>query len=181
MDGEYLYFSAVYKRVRKTKKQIYKVVNLAKKKHPFERWYDRLLMRDGDIISAYAMEFVDWLEEVHYATGGTYLEREIKFYEKRIKQLEEELNIAPSQFKLKKCLLKDIPMYFDKDKSTIKRVIKKMRNANGGLFESLNDKGLILISPEGMLWLAQNCFRKKYLEYLEIYKRSLQKKKEELD
>ena len=104
----------------------------------------------------------------------------IEFFEKQIKRLESELNISPYQFKYNDTSLKDLRLYFNKSKNAIGRAVNEMQKHNKFSYKYIKD-GKVMISKDGVKWLAEKYFRKAYLKDLELYKLELQERKIKLD
>ena len=67
------------------------------KRHPLEEWVYSYLAPNGQYNSYLKLEFVEWLEEVHFNKDDYYLDAEIKFFKKQISRLEKELSIPPKE------------------------------------------------------------------------------------
>ena len=109
-------------------------------------------------------EGFDWLKEVYFNKTGYYLDLDISFFEKQIKQKEQELNLM---------------RMFNKSKTAVKTAISRMTKRTGINYKYILD-GEIIIKAAGVKWLYEKYFRLAYLEYLENYKLDLDKKVLEL-
>lgn len=61
-------------------------------------WINERLAPNGRWITQIDVECVKWLEEVYFNKSKYYLDLEIEFYEKRIKEIEEKLGVEPKNF-----------------------------------------------------------------------------------
>ena len=132
-----------------------------------------LCLKDSAIVD-------EWKERMHINKEKFYLDLEIEFFEKQIKRLESELNISPYQFKYNDTSLKDLRLYFNKSKNAIGRAVNEMQKHNKFSYKYIKD-GKVMISKDGVKWLAEKYFRKAYLKDLELYKLELQERKIKLD
>ena len=68
--------------------------------------------------------------------------------------------------------IKKLEKYFNRKESSIRKAISKMCKDGIENYKSYVD-GKLIISQEGVEWLCQNVFKRKYLELLEKYKMEL--------
>ena len=61
-------------------------------------WINERLAPNGHWITQIDVECAKWLEEVYFNKSKYYLDLEIEFYEKRIKEIEEKLGVEPKKF-----------------------------------------------------------------------------------
>ena len=64
-------------------------------------------------------------------------------------------------------------MVVDKSKDVIGVAVNRMEKRNDKSFKYIKD-GKVMINKEGVKWLSEKYFRKKYLSQLEFYKLELQ-------
>ena len=113
-----------------------------------------------------------WLIYVYFQYDKKQIDADVDFFEKRIKQYEELLEVIPKRLFTEDMYIDQLPEFFNRKKGTIKNniiKIKKYTNQNYIYYE--NDKRKI--SKEGIEWLCKNCFKQKYLDLLEEYKMEL--------
>ena len=163
-----------------TEVQLEEVIRRAGRRHPMEDWVHLRVSGNGDVVEYLKLEFVYWLKEVYFNKEKFYLDLEIEFFEKQIKRLESELNISPYEFKYEDTSLKDLRSYFNKSKNAIGRAVNEMKMQTNLSYKYLKD-GRVMITKEGVKWLAEKYFRKAYLKDLELYKLELQERKMKLD
>lgn len=99
--------------------------------------------------------------------------RKFNLNEKQVYRLENEFNIEHYEFKYEDMSLIDLRAYFNKSKNAIGVAVNRMeKRTNKSYKYTVN--GIVMISKEGVKWLAEKYFRKQYLKDLEIYKLLLQ-------
>ena len=113
-----------------------------------------------------------WIQNVYFKKGKKQIDLDIEFFESRIKEYENILNIKSKLLFTKDYYIEDLKKYFNRASSTIKKAIYKMLKANNNNFRYFKD-GKYIITREGIEWLCKNCFKQKYLEILEDYKMEL--------
>lgn len=124
-------------------------------------------------------EGFDWLKEVYFNKTGYYLDLDISFFEKQIKQKEQELNLSHKKKDYFDSSITDLMRMFNKSKTAVKTAISRMTKRTGINYKYILD-GEIIIKAAGVKWLYEKHFRLAYLEYLENYKLDLDKKVLEL-
>lgn len=163
-----------------TEVQLDNVIRRVGRRHPLEDWINIRVASNGDVVEYLKLEFVYWLKEVYFNKEKYYLDLEIEFFERQIKRLESELNIFPYEFKYEDTSLKDLRSYFNKSKNAIGRAVDQMNRQTNSSYKYFKD-GKVMITKEGVKWLAEKYFRKAYLKDLELYKLELQERKIKLD
>jgi len=124
------------------------------------------------------LEFVNWLKEVYFNKQGFYLDREIKFLEKQISDMENELNIPHFEKVYTYLNVKELEEYFNESNSSILKAIERMNKQIS--CKCYMDKKLY-IKPIGVKWLDQKYYRKSYIKELLDYKQKLNEKENKND
>lgn len=169
----------VQKDLNLTEVQLENVIHRMIKRHPLEEWVITRIANNGEKVTYFKLEFVNWLKEVYFNKNGYYLDLDINFFEKQIQRLESELNISHFNFEYKDLSLRDLRSYFDKSKNAIGVAVNKMNKMTNSAYKYI-ENGSVMISKEGVKWLTEKYFRKAYLKDIEIYKLELQKRKIQL-
>ena len=143
------------------------------KRHLNEDWIIKYLASNGEWVTYLKLELVEWLKNVYFNREKFYLDAEIDFFKKQILRLEDELNFSHSEFEYEDIALKDLREYFNKSKNVIGVAVNRMEKRNDKSFKYIKD-GKVMINKEGVKWLSEKYFRKKYLSKLEFYKLELQ-------
>ena len=154
-------------------KQFKRIEKKMIKRHPLEFWIDERIAQNGSKVVYIKLEFVEWLEEVHFNKDKYYLDAEIKFFEKQVFRLENELNIEHYEFKYDDMSLVDLRTFFNRSKNAIGVAVNRMEKRTNKSYK-YTANGTVMISKEGVKWLSEKYFRKQYLKDLEIYKLLLQ-------
>ena len=168
----------VQKNLSITEKQLDLAIDRMIKRHPLENWIQKRIANNGEVNVYLKLEFVNWLNEVYFSKEY-YLDAEIRFFEKQISRLEEELNISHKELDVKDMSPKELSIYFDKSINTVHKGIERMRK-RAGIEPDWFKNGRIIVPKEGVIWLSKNYFRKAYLNEIELYKLELQKYKRKL-
>lgn len=121
-------------------------------------------------------ECVDWLKEVYFNKEEHYLTSEIKFYKKKIYDLENELGIDHKRNKYVSHSLRFLPYFFGKSVSAIHVALHRMKKVFPYSI-TFEDDGIICVKQEGVRWLYENYFKRDYLKELEEYKWELEIRK----
>lgn len=98
----------VLKNFNLNDKQFKKIEKKMIKRHPLEFWIDERIAQNGRKVVYIKLEFVEWLKEVYFNKDKYYLDAEIKFFEKQVFRLENELNIEHYEFKYNDMSLVDL-------------------------------------------------------------------------
>ena len=151
-----------------------KAINIMLEKHPSCRWRSERIKNRKYLI---LIEGYYWLRFVYFQKEKSLVDADIEFFENRLKQYEELLKVDFNKNwwnedmdveQLKKYFQK----YFQKKKSSIRKLIKKMCDNHFEKYKSYVD-GKIVISSNGVEWICKNGFKEKYLKLLEEYKMQL--------
>lgn len=165
----------VEKDLHLTHKQLDRAIQKMKERHPKENWIYIRRPANNQITEYCSLEFVAWLKEVYLVKNKFYLDLEIAFYEKIIKEIETELNIPHKEIIYRDMNKKELMDFFKKNSSNIEIAISKMCNRyNKDLKYISNDT--IMIKADGVKYLNEKYYRKDYLTYLEDYKHELEVK-----
>lgn len=143
------------------------------KRHPLEYWIQERITPNGCKVVYIKIEFIEWLKEVYFNKDKYYLDAEIEFFEKQVLRLEHELNIEHYEFKYEDMSLIDLRTFFNRSKNVIGVAVNRMEKRTNKSYKYIAN-GIVMISKEGVKWLAEKYFRKQYLKDLEIYKLLLQ-------
>lgn len=121
-------------------------------------------------------ECVDWLKEVYFNKEEHYLISEIRFYKKKISDLENELGIDHKRDKYESSSLRFLSYLFGKSVSSIHVALHRMKKVFPYPI-TFEDEGVICVKEEGIRWLYENYFKRDYLKELEEYKWELEIRK----
>ena len=135
--------------------------------------------REFENMSKEEQEKIDYLIDDIDDETGYYLDLDISFFEKQIKQKEQELNLSHKKKDYFDSSITDLMRMFNKSKTAVKTAISRMTKRTGINYKYILD-GEIIIKAAGVKWLYEKYFRLAYLEYLENYKLDLDKKVLEL-
>lgn len=116
-----------------------------------------------------------WLIFVYFQKEKKSIDADIEFFETRIKQYEELLNITPKMLWNDDMDISSLIDYFERSEETIKIRIKQMKKETNYNYTYYDGK-IKMISKEGIEWLCKNFFKQKYLDILEKYKMELTEK-----
>lgn len=137
-------------------------------KHPNCRWKITKEKRNKCYI---LIEGYYWLKFVYFQKGKSLIDADISFFEDRIKQYEELLNLNSKTLWNEDLKLSELEKYFDRSYESIRKAISKMLKINKNFWYLNNNQ--YYISKYGIEWLCKNCFKHKYLSLLEDYKMEL--------
>lgn len=151
------------------KKAIYVMIE----KHPTCRWRsEKITSRKYYIL----IEGYAWLLDVYFQKEKTLLDADIDFFEDRIKQYVDLLEIEHKENWWNEDMdIKQLCEYFNRKDITVRKAIKKMCDSGMNQYRTYID-GKVVICKEGIEWLTKNIFKNKYLELLEKYKMELTEK-----
>lgn len=151
------------------KKAIYVMIE----KHPTCRWRsEKITSRKYYIL----IEGYAWLLDVYFQKEKTLLDADIDFFEDRIKQYVDLLEIEHKEnWWNDEMNIKQLCKYFNRKDITVRKAIKKMCDSGMNQYRTYID-GKVVICKEGIEWLTKNIFKNKYLELLEKYKMELTEK-----
>ena len=155
-----------------TYKDLVYAINVMDKKHICCRWKFKRYRRRREYV---LIEGYYWLVNVYFNNKKSLINADIDFFNKRIKQYEDLLEVKPKKLWNEEMSVKSLPEYFDRKPDTIRKAISKMKQSKGDKFIYKKDNETI-ITKEGLEWLCKNCFKTKYLELLEDYKMELTQK-----
>ena len=163
-------------KTKKGKKINYNIlveaINIMNKKHFRCRWKFKKYDSGKKFI---LIEGYYWLIYVFFQNKKSLIDADIEFFENRIKQYEQLLQLNPKKLWDKNLDIKKMADYFNRDERTIKRGIAFMKQKVGDKFILKNGKKIIILK-KGIEWLCKNYFKKKYLRLLEDYKMELTEK-----
>lgn len=172
MKHKFYYYYDVLRRLNISEEELFRVLENAKRRHPYEHWIWERTAQNGQLIININVECVLWLEEVYYNNSKYYLDLEIDFFEKRVKDLEEQLNVEPKEKQYKDMNVSEIMKYFWKTRNSVDVAIHKMVKVLGKDVRYRKDNKVV-IKDYGIKWLDQKYYRLSYLNYLENYKLKL--------
>jgi len=153
-----------------TDNDLRRAISIMIKKHPTCRWKSSKLKNNKNYILA---EGYLWLINVYFQKEKTLMEADIEFFLKRIKEYKQILNISEDKkWWNHNMTINELEKYFMRDKSTIRKAIKKMCDIGNGKYKYYRE-GQVIVSSLGIEWLTRNIFKHKYLELLEEYKMDL--------
>lgn len=161
-----------------TTKQFGRVMRNVERRHPLESWIKRIKENNKEKVYI-KQECVEWLKEVYFNKEEQYLTSEIRFYKKKIFELENELEIDHKRNKFESFSLRFLPCLFGKSVSTIHVALHRMRK----FFPypiTFEENDVICVKEEGVKWLYEDYFKRDYLKELEKYKWHLEIRKNNL-
>lgn len=176
MSEEWMERKEVQKMFLLTTKQFGRVMRNIKRRHEYD--YYLWIKRDKDKKTKMYVnqECVEWLKEVYFNKEEHYLTSEIRFYKKKIFDLENELGIDHKRKKYQSFSLRFLPYLFGKNISAIHVALHRMKKAFPYPI-TFEDDGVICVKEEGVRWLKENYFKRDYLKELEEYKWELEIRK----
>ena len=179
MNQEWIEREVVQEMFSLATKQFGRVMRNIKRRH--EHDYYSWINRDKDKKTKMYIkqECVDWLKEVYFNKEEHYLNSEIRFYKKKIFDLENELGIEHKRNKYESFSLRFLPYLFCKSGSAIHVALHRMRKVFPYPI-TFEDDGIICVKEEGVKWLYENYFKRDYLKELEEYKWHLEMQKNNL-
>ena len=176
MNDEWIERKEIQEMFLLSRKQFGRVVRNIKRRHKYD--YYLWIKRDKDKKTKMYVnqECVDWLKEVYFNKEEHYLTSEIRFYKKKIFDLENKLGIDHKIKKYQSFSLRFLPYLFGKSVSAIHVALHRMKKVFPYpiIFE---DNGVICVKEEGIKWLYENYFKRDYLKELEEYKWELEIRK----
>lgn len=146
-----------------------RLIRRINKRHPGEMWINERLAPNGYWITQIDVECVKWLDEVYFNKSKYYLDLEIGFYEKRIKEIEEKLGVESKKFLYSDMSINELMNYFKKSRNSVDVAIHKMVKVLGEDVRYKKDNKVI-IKDYGVKWINEKYYRKAYLKELEKYK-----------
>lgn len=179
MNDEWIERKDVQEIFSLTTKQFGRVMRNIKKRREYD--YYLWIRRDKDKKTKVyvSRECIDWLSEVYFNKKEHYLTAEIKFYKKKIFDLENELGIDHKRNKYQSFSLGFLPYFFGKNINTSHVALYRMKKVFTYPITFERDK-VICVKEEGVKWLYENYFKKDYLKELEEYKWELEIRKNNL-
>lgn len=126
MNEEWIDRKFIQEMFSLTTKQFGRVMRNIERRHPLEFWIKRIKENNKEKVYI-KQECVEWLKEVYFNKEEHYLTLEIKFYQKRIFALEQELGIDHRRNKYVSTSLRFLPYKFDKSVSAIHVALHRMR------------------------------------------------------
>lgn len=178
MEFKSLEKDSVRRNLSMTEEQLNMAIKRMIRRHPLENWINSYIANNGQKVCYIKLEFYEWLKEVYFS-DEYYLDADIKFFQKQIYRLEEELKISHKVLEYAEMTIRELCDYFDKSISSIYMALGRMRKKGKIQTQYLED-GRVVVPSEGVKWLAENYFRIEHLKYLELYKLELQKRKKEI-
>ena len=154
-----------------THKDLRQAVEIMLKKHYKCRWRSEKVKSKKYLI---LIEGYYWIKYVYFSKEKSMYDADIKFFQERIKQYEEILNIKETELFNNDIEVECLDVFFNRKIETVKKAIQKMIKVNKEYRYFENEK--YIVSKEGIKWLCKNCFKHKYLELLEDYKMELTEK-----
>lgn len=156
-------------------KTIWQNYEKLERRHPLEFWIKRIKENNKEKVYI-KQECVEWLKEVYFNKEEHYLTSEIRFYKKKIFDLENELGIDHKRNKYESFSLRFLPYLFGKSVSAIHVALHRMKKVFPYPI-TFEDDGVICVKEEGVRWLYENYFKRYYLKELEEYKWELELRK----
>ncbi len=159
----------VLKNLSISEKRLDRAIHVMKKRHPLE--LDWIYVRNalnGQTTIYYNIEFITWLKEVYFAKGY-YLDLEIEFYKRLLKQLDSNYE---DDIVYEDMSVEDLMVFFNQDDYNIRIAVCRMNRHYRDDLKYYID-GRLYVKAEGVKWLNEKYYRKSYLEYLEYQKLKL--------
>ena len=151
-----------------THKDLRKAITVMQRKHKNCRWKsEKIRSRNFYIL----IEGYYWLINVYFNSNMKLIDADIYFFEELIKQYEEILKLESKNLFDKDMKMQELVIYFNKKYETVEKAIWKMIKVHSNYRYVVNNE--YVITKEGIEWLCKNCFKQKYLEVLESYKRRI--------
>lgn len=145
-----MYRNDVERKLGVSEKQLNHAIKVMEKYHYFENWIWYRLGPTNDLIVLFNLEFVNWLKEVYFNKNGFFLDREIRFLNAKIKDLENDLGIFHYGKIYSYLNVKELQEYFEKSNSSILKAIERM---NRKIYCKCYKDGKLYITPTEVKWL----------------------------
>lgn len=169
MSNKIWYAYDIQYKLKYDDKKFKRLLVRIKDRHPHEYWFRTRYAQNGQTHLMLDDECKRWLEEVYFNKSKYYLDLEIDFFEKRIRELEEELKIPHKEKSYNDMTIFEIMDEFDKTRNSVDVAIHKMIKVLGTDVKYKKD-GFVVIKDYGVKWLYEKYYRKEYLKELEKYK-----------
>ena len=155
-----------------THKDLRCAIDRMDQKHPTCRWkFKRYKNRFHYVL----IEGYYWLVNVYFQKEKSLTDADVAFFEKRIKQYKEVLNIKSKTNLFDDINVDDLEEFFERKIRTIKKAMTKIDKNFSEKYITKKDEKTV-VKKEGIELLCKNCFKQKYLELLEDYKMELTQK-----
>ena len=149
-----------------------KAIEVMEKRHSLCRWKTRKIKSKRHYI---LIEGYYWLIYVYFQDTKSLLDADIEFFLIRIKQYEDLLSIERKNFFEEDMSINRLMDFFKRKDKSIREGIRRMNIDTKGIYRYTKENQ-VMISKDGIRWLCENCFKKRYLEILEQYKMELTEK-----
>ena len=143
-----------------------RLITVIKKRHPYQKWIKYEYAKNGQVNLIINAECKRWLDEVYFNKSKFYLDLEIDFFERRIKELEMQLKLPHKEKIYKDMSIPEIMLMNNKTRDSVDVAIHKMTKKLGSNVKYKKD-GVVKIKSYGVKWLYEKYFRHKYLTELE--------------
>lgn len=154
-----------------THKDLRLAITTMLRKHPTCRWQSKKIRNKKFLV---LKEGYLWIRYVYFQKEKKLIDADIEFFENRIKEYEKILNVNPKNLFNKDINVKELTLYYNRARPTIKKAIYQMLKINPKYRYVKNND--FFITKEGIEWLSKNHFKQKYLQLLEEYKMELTEK-----
>lgn len=158
-------------------RQMRSIKTAINKRHKEDNWLKQMQTPDGSSALYIYLEGADWVESVYLNPAKDSLSAEIEFTLRHIRRLENELGKREPcriYFDLNRIQL---CQYFECTERYMFQIINRLKKVKPETYYKQN--GQTFITAEGVKWMEENVFKKKYLINLQRYKRRLQQIKKE--
>ena len=144
------------------------------KRHAYDfDWLYEKRNWDGTTISYLSAECVEWIDTVYFRNEKNYIDAEISFSISKLKKyFPEKDSECFLNYEDKKVM--ELSNYFSTHKANIYKAIKKLPV---GLIKMENNKMIVMV--EGVKFLEQEIFKRKYWNRLEELRLCLKEKSKE--
>lgn len=170
---KYFYAYDIQTKLGYNDTQFRKLISRIKKRHPHQYWFKTRFAQNGQKHLMIAQECKMWLDEVYFNKSKYYLDLEIDFFEKRVKNLEQQLGITHIEKYYENMTIKEIMFEYQKTRNSVDVAVHKMIKVLGSNVKYKNDNKIVIRSV-GIKWIYEKYYRKEYLSELEYYKNYLE-------
>ena len=175
MEHKIQLFETTKKKFQLTDRQVKYLFSRLKKEHEKDNWLFVSVDNTGQQELWIRLEAVQWIEDVYLNFDIPFYDAEINFAKKQIERLANELDIQDEYFlqpSYQDMSVAELSMYFRKKANTIYKQINALKtNHDSWIYKKGKCR---MVTKEGVQYLTEHIYRKKYIENLYNLKRVLQ-------
>lgn len=177
MERKMIDIETVKRRFGINDTKLRKIFHAMRKRHAADQWIITRRINKNHVIQYIKLEGYAWIESVYYRDSSEYyLDAEIRFTNKQIMRLEDELKYTEDWLTADTMSEKELTSYMNKSRASIKSAINQLSQSHCDWLE-IKEKQ-VLITHDGIKWIIQTHYKKIYFHHLTLYKQKLQRLKE---